>query len=652
MTLRTRLLWLFIPLVLLTLLIVNSLSQHLLLSRFDSQDGQLLVNEAKSLSINIDNTVRRNLDLLRSYAWWDDSYEFAQGLSREKFARRNLDPDSLINLGFDFMVYADNQGRVFGEQWVPPDLPELPALGTQHPPSLESLRQAILERSRQLGLLDKHASVEQTSAQILLIQGIPLILVSSPISNNQGSAAPIGNVLAGLFLDAQRLAELQTQMGGTLQLLPPAPHPGEHWQAPLRDRSAFLQLIQISPRRLLGPQQQRIELQFHNLRGEPELRMQISQPRTLYQQGRQAIHFFLLLAVTAALVALLLIYLGLERWVLSRVQRLHAEIARIGGAASLPRLSDHGDDELGQLSGELNRMLERLEQSEARDRAILDTIHDGYFELDEHGRIIRINRAVQALLGYPDEQLLGHSFRDILSAAEVERAQTHLLKALSEQGATIFAAPLKRQDGSLGYFETSFAFVRDSQGRFAGYRGILRDISDQVAYQNQLLDMAYRDPLTGLGNRKAFDEQLKAALDAAQRTHNPLALLFIDLDRFKEVNDRYGHDAGDALLIAIGARLRQTLRQPDRFFRVGGDEFIMLLPATSRAAASKLAERLLGALATPIELSGVQIDFVTLSIGIALYPEHADSPEALTKAADSAMYQAKQQRNRACVYQP
>ena len=172
------------------------------------------------------------------------------------------------------------------------------------------------------------------------------------------------------------------------------------------------------------------------------------------------------------------------------------------------------------------------------------------------------------------------------------------------------------------------------------------DISDQVAYQNRLLDMAYRDPLTGLGNRKAFAEQLRQAMEK----HRSLALLFLDLDRFKEVNDRFGHDVGDDLLRQIAERLRNALRQPDRVYRLGGDEFTLILTESDAEGAQKLAERLRQALHEPIRIGSLNIDFVTPSIGIALYPQHAEDAENLLKAADSAMYEAKRERNLSLIH--
>ncbi len=182
-----------------------------------------------------------------------------------------------------------------------------------------------------------------------------------------------------------------------------------------------------------------------------------------------------------------------------------------------------------------------------------------------------------------------------------------------------FAIPLQRADGSLGYFEATVSLIHDLQGELRGYRGIVRDVSDQIAYQQQLLEMAYRDPLTGLGNRKAFDEQLGQALLRAGSGGSELALLYLDLDRFKEVNDRFGHDIGDALLRTVAERVRSTLRQPDKAYRLGGDEFAVLLEDSQENNPQRLAERLLAALVQPIALNGERIDFVTPSIGIALY---------------------------------
>jgi diguanylate cyclase (GGDEF)-like protein/PAS domain S-box-containing protein len=646
MTLRKRLFWLFAPL-LLALGFAYLLSQNLILSRFDRQDAALLDAEAKRLQALLDSNLKRNLDLVLSYAKWDDSYEFMLG-QRPDFVRRNMDPTALSEMNFDFMILLDLHGEIFAEQWLPPDLPEMLTLGEQRPSSHEALRGAVLEQIKRLRQPDSN---EDLQGQLVVIQGVPLVLAMGGISNNQDSLPNLGTLVAGHFIDHERAEQLKRQVNGTLRLLPPNGQ-NEGWLALPRLGSTNLNQVEISPRRLLDEGQQQLNLLFRNSLGEPQLLMELTRERHLYQEGHKAIAIFLAQATGVGLVAWLLIYLGLDFGILRRVLRMNREIAAIGPNSSQQRIGDRGSDELGQLAQEINRMLERLELSEVRDREILNAIQDGYFELSPGGRIVAANQALCSMLGYPSEALLGQSFETVLDSEDIERARQLFGHAL-ESGENIrFAAPFRRRDGSQGYYETRFSLIHDSLGNFAGYRGILRDISDQVAYQNQLLDMAYRDPLTNLGNRKAFTEHLKQAIEQARRSDSRLALLYLDLDRFKEVNDHFGHDVGDALLLSIAERMRGTMRQPDRVYRLGGDEFTLLMPGGTIEAAYKLAGRILDVLQSPACVGGQNIDFVTPSIGIAFYPDHAGDPEGLVKAADSAMYEAKRERNRACMYHP
>nr|WP_298143121.1 diguanylate cyclase [uncultured Pseudomonas sp.] len=649
MTLRKRLFWLFTPLLLLTLLSIYALSEHILLSRFDRQDQQTLFADASQVHLYLDTESQRHLSMLRSYAWWDESYDFIQQPTKN-FIERQLQTDVLINLAFDFMVYFDQNGNIVGEFWSLPDLLDLQPVGDQKPSSQADLRRAILLRSERLGALDNRYNPQHALAQLVMVKGIPVLLLSSPISNSQGTARPVGVIVAGHVLDSPRLEQLQKRIKSNLRLLPPSSRATD-WEYLPSSNANPNGGAQLSPRYLPAGDMQQVDLMYRNALGEPELRMEISQPRLLYQEGYNAIRFFLGAALLVAFSAILLLYLALDRWVLRRVQRMHQEISAIGHDELPARLSDHGRDELSELARELNLMLDRLQQSEGRDRAILDSIQDGYFETDPHGKIIQVNAALCSLLAYPSEQLIGSLFENLLGAEHVERARSLFAEAVHTDGdVSVFAAPFKRGDGRPSYCEIRFSPIVDLQGKLSGYHSILRDITDQMAYQDRLLEMAYRDTLTELGNRKAFAEELHSALEQAERQQTHLALLYIDLDRFKEVNDRFGHDIGDALLVAIAERVRNTLRHPDQVYRLGGDEFTLLMPRSSVAAAEKLAERVLTALGMPFNLHDLSIDFVTPSIGIALYPEHAQTAEALIKAADSAMYQAKQQRNCVCLY--
>ncbi|MBG6635100.1 diguanylate cyclase [Pseudomonas aeruginosa] len=647
MPLRTRLLWLFLPLLAASLGGIWLLSESILLSRFDREDQQRLQEGATVLHNRLDFELKRHLDIVRTYAWWDASYDFIQR-PNETFEQENLDHEMLDDLGFDFVLFLDDRGHLQLKQWSPP-APDQRVLFGAPSASDQALLEALQQRAIRLGALDFRGRTDHSLSELLLVDNLPTLLVSVPISNNQGSAPAKGAILAGYFLDRERLANLREQMQADLQPMPNIATDST-WK-PLRSRSGSTHnQALLSPRRFIGEHVQQVSVQYLSSSGEPQLRFDITKKRLLYIQGEKAINFFLGASLLVALGAFLVGYLALELWVLRRVQRLNREVAEVGRNAHSIRLSDFGNDELGQLAGEMNQMLERLEHREARDRAILQSMRDGYFEMDVDGVILTVNPALCQLLGQTRETLIGHPYYELLGEDDLARARQPFQRAMQSGAGKTFAIPLQRADGSLGYFEATVSLIHDLQGELRGYRGIVRDVSDQIAYQQQLLEMAYRDPLTGLGNRKAFDEQLGQALLRAGSGGSELALLYLDLDRFKEVNDRFGHDVGDALLKAVAERVRSTLRQPDKAYRLGGDEFAVLLEDSQENNPQRLAERLLAALVQPLALNGERIDFVTPSIGIALYPRHAGDAEGLVRAADSAMYQAKRQRNRYCLY--
>lgn len=616
MPLRTRLLWLFLPLLAASLGGIWLLSESILLSRFDREDQQRLQEGATVLHNRLDFELKRHLDIVRTYAWWDASYDFIQR-PNETFEQENLDHEMLDDLGFDFVLFLDDRGHLQLKQWSPP-APDQRVLFGAPSASDQALLEALQQRAIRLGALDFRGRTDHSLSELLLVDNLPTLLVSVPISNNQGSAPAKGAILAGYFLDRERLANLREQMQADLQPMPNIATDST-WK-PLRSRSGSTHnQALLSLRRFIGEHVQQVSVQYLSSSGEPQLRFDITKKRLLYIQGEKAINFFLGASLLVALGAFLVGYLALELWVLRRVQRLNREVAEVGRNAHSIRLSDFGNDELGQLAGEMNQMLERLEHSEARDRAILQSMRDGYFEMDVDGVILTVNPALCQLLGQTRETLIGHPYYELLGEDDLARARQPFQRAMQSGAGKTFAIPLQRADGSLGYFEATVSLIHDLQGELRGYRGIVRDVSDQIAYQQQLLEMAYRDPLTGLGNRKAFDEQLGQALLRAGSGGSELALLYLDLDRFKEVNDRFGHDIGDALLRTVAERVRSTLRQPDKAYRLGGDEFAVLLEDSQENNPQRLAERLLAALVQPIALNGERIDFVTPSIGIALY---------------------------------
>jgi diguanylate cyclase (GGDEF)-like protein len=184
--------------------------------------------------------------------------------------------------------------------------------------------------------------------------------------------------------------------------------------------------------------------------------------------------------------------------------------------------------------------------------------------------------------------------------------------------------------------------LRDASGRARGAIGAALDITARKRSEERIQELAYQDALTGLPNRRLFSDRLNVAVAQARRHEERLAVLFLDLDRFKLVNDSLGHSVGDELIRAVAQRLRSSVREGDTVARLGGDEFTLLLPGLAEAVdAAKVADKVLESLRLPFELDGREL-FVTASIGISLFPDDGEATEALVKNADAAMYRAKE----------
>jgi diguanylate cyclase (GGDEF)-like protein len=181
-----------------------------------------------------------------------------------------------------------------------------------------------------------------------------------------------------------------------------------------------------------------------------------------------------------------------------------------------------------------------------------------------------------------------------------------------------------------------------AQGAFLGYRGVGRDVTEIALARERIASLAYSDPLTGLANRTSLMPALDQAVQRARRRNSKIAVVFLDLDGFKEINDVYGHDAGDALLIELAGRLRDNLRASDLVARLGGDEFLVVVEEVQDPQPVEIvANKLLMETVRPYTLPGAQAS-VTASIGISIFPDDAADATALMKHADIAMYAAKQ----------
>lgn len=287
---------------------------------------------------------------------------------------------------------------------------------------------------------------------------------------------------------------------------------------------------------------------------------------------------------------------------------------------------------------------EALRQSEEKYRTILENIQEGYFEVDLAGNFTFFNDSMCRIADCPKEDLMGSNYKKFSNREMSQKVFKAFNKVYNTGEPTEgFDWEIIWQDGTKRYIETSVSLRKNSSGKPIGFKGIIRDITERKRIEENLNYLATHDALTGLPNRLMFGQLLNHAIQFAQRNKKLLAVLFVDLDRFKTINDSLGHEAGDQMLQEIAKRFRMLLRASDIVGRLGGDEFIILIEdVTELNQAATLAHKILTEAMKPMTLRGEECR-VTASIGISIYPKDGQDEQSLMKNADIAMYFAKEE---------
>lgn len=319
----------------------------------------------------------------------------------------------------------------------------------------------------------------------------------------------------------------------------------------------------------------------------------------------------------AALEQLLEVY---EKSVLDKTDELYAEIAKRG------------------------QIEEVLSQSEERYRTIIDEMEEWYFEIDLKGRFTFFNDILANALDLSREELLGRNYQDFVKKDELE-AISRLFHEIFTTGKSTrnFSYEFTRGNSAIAHIEFSFFPKKNKAGRIVGFRGVGHDITERKRAEAKIQFFATHDGLTGLPNRLMFSQLLNHAIESAKHHKRRLAVFFIDLDRFKIINDTMGHDAGDILLQQVSQRFIQSVRAADVVGRMGGDEFIILIEEVRELdKVAEIAHKVLANVMKPIVLLGEECR-VTASLGISVYPKDGEDEQTLMKNADIAMYFAKEE---------
>lgn len=297
--------------------------------------------------------------------------------------------------------------------------------------------------------------------------------------------------------------------------------------------------------------------------------------------------------------------------------------------------------ELELQNEELHRVQIELEDERKRYFDLYELAPVGYCTIDEHGIIVQTNRTAALMLGLDQSDLLQHPFSDFIIHEDQDTYYLYCKQLLQSESNPICEVRMFKTDQTQFWVSLTTTIVNHS-GNIHHFRVVISDIRERKKYEDQLQQIAQYDPLTSLPNRLLLADRLNQAMAQTNRYKQPFAVLYLDLDGFKNVNDTYGHEAGDQLLIAFATNMKRTLREIDVIARIGGDEFvILLLNLNDMHACTPMLNRLLESAKKPVSINNQLVE-ISASLGITFFPQSVEvDADQLLAQADYTMYQAK-----------
>ncbi|GAB4508009.1 MAG: hypothetical protein Tsb0026_05680 [Sulfuricaulis sp.] len=362
------------------------------------------------------------------------------------------------------------------------------------------------------------------------------------------------------------------------------------------------------------------------------------------------------IAILIPLFLMLVVTIGyyLHRMVMKPLSNLMHGMRSIAAGDLRQRLPITGRDEFTELATQLNKMTDRLEttmvsktaleESEERLRLLVVGVRDyAIFMLDAEGRVANWNTAGERIYGYTEDDIKGLAFENFYAPEEAERGTPAIaLEAIAAHGRFEHDTRMRRKDGAVFDANVVLTSLHDPRGRPSGFTAVCRDITERKRMETELFHRANYDSLTGLPNRVLFSDRLRQAILDAERHDRLVGVAFLDLDRFKNVNDSLGHEIGDLLLKSVAERLTNVLRSRDTVARLSGDEFALVLADMAHMDDARLvAQKIMEAFSTPFHAGGRLTLRITASLGITLFPFDEKEAPSLLRNADSAMYSAK-----------
>ncbi len=607
--------------------------------------------EKQDVTLNVQRVQSAITDVLAKldsesgdWAGWNDTCTFIEDVN-DNYIKVNLPDASYVILGINMTLFIDPSGKiVYGKNL---DLTSREEISL--PGNIERYLAGNIK-------LWNHTDPFDSVSGIVLFPEGPMLVASRPIITSEGKGPVRGALIMGRYLDTEEIRRLSeiTHISLTVERLDDPQRSPDflNAQANLNDLSpVFVQPANedfVAGYSLLK-----------DINENPILVLKVDLPRNIYQQGRDAMRYFLLALLVFSAVFGVVVLLLLERVVLRRLSRLNTSFGAISSSSDhAMRLPVTGHDELAQLATSANRMLESLElthrklsDNEERYRTLTENAYDLISEISTQGQYLYISPNYRDVLGYEPRDLINKSISDIIHTEDLNDVLNRL-KKLEFSTLKHLTCRMISKNSEIRWFESTGRAYQTAAGE-TRIVFVSRDITERQKYEETIWRQAFHDTLTGLPNRMLFIDRLSLALAHTKRSKQMLAVIFLDLDRFKLINDTLGHEIGDQLLKSVALRLQECVREGDTIARLGGDEFTLLLPEIIKSeGAAKIAQKIIEEILQPFHIGDHEL-YISTSIGIALYPSDGEDADTLLKNADTAMYLAKERgRNNYQFYTP
>lgn len=596
------------------------------------------------------NTFEASVDelgaLAQDYATWDENYFFMIN-NDVAYIDSTFNNAAFDNLGLNFYVLFDMNGvikYIFSYDLV-------------NKKRIEATNNFKESLSAEVKTIESFPSVLKHQG-LFVLDGKPAIIAIKPILKSSGEGPQNGTLAMGKYVDKSFENDISSKAEQSVifyNMTDPAVELNFKDILNNFSKPAVLSRHGIYIEYFSNSQLNAYYLIKKPNLGNPILLMYLPLERDLYLEGTAATKQFVIILIVVAAVGCVLVSIFLRKIVLSRITRLSKEVIKIGKSltkyskltSAKPRL---GKDEVSDLTESIDKMLadlqsneQQLKNSEKKFRDLIEFLPTMIIEIDKNSKATFANTIAFEILGYTKKDFKeGIYIKDILLPEDLKIAEERMSKIMRGEKPGSFEYQIIKRDGTTFPALISTQLIKDNKGNASGFRSVILDITERKIMEDTVKKLAYYDPLTNLPNRILFNERLKLTMADAARHGKKVAYTIIDMDKFKDINDKYGHKTGDEMLIFMGKKIESLLRKNDTIARFGGDEFLMLLTEIDEKKDTVIV---LKKIFKTFEEKFIIGDYklkVDISMGISFYPDDGTDSDTLFRKADTALYQVKE----------